>query len=282
MITKRTASDASHRSLNRCYSTLGSPHFSWSDVLKFGQKHHLSAVEVRCLESQVVEPAQFEVLLPSPPQMREDLTNAGLRLGMLGTSVKLLDRTADELEKLQRFAELADQVNCPWLRIFDGGSSSQSPKTEQLAATSAFLENWEALRQTHQYRCQLAVETHDAFANLAITQSTLQQLPHFPILWDTHHTWRHGEDLAAYYDVVKDRAVHFHVKDSVNRPSKRKPYTYVEPGTGEFPWADLGQVLKSRSDDSCISFEWEKHWNPELAPIEEVMAAFVRVTDDWA
>ena len=118
-------------------------------------------------------------------------------------------------------------------------------------------------------------------ANLAISRDIVKALPKFNVLWDTHHTWRSGEDLAAYYDLVSDRTVHFHVKDSVDRPSKRKPFTYVEPGTGEFPWVELGQTLKNRPPEARISFEWEQHWNPELADIETVMPAFLRMTDNW-
>ena len=65
--------------------------------------------------------------------------------------------------------------------------------------------------------------------------------------------------------------MHYHVKDSVDRPSKRKPFTYVEPGTGEFPWPALGELLRERKPNAQISFEWEQHWNPELADIEDVM-----------
>ncbi|MBT5902880.1 MAG: sugar phosphate isomerase/epimerase [Opitutaceae bacterium] len=266
----------------RCYSTLGSPKFTWTEVLKFAQSSGLSSVEIRCLEGGVVEPAKFDALLPATHQAKSDLATHGLTLAMMGTSVKLLDRTEDELSNLKRFAQVADELDCPWLRIFDGGSSRESPSDVTLNQTREFLSQWSQIRAAEDFRCDIAVETHDAMANLVISRAVVAALPQFNVLWDTHHTWRSGEDLAEYYDLVSDRTVHFHVKDSVDRPSKRKPFTYVEPGTGEFPWAELGSLLKDRRPDARVSFEWEQHWNPELANIESVMPAFIRMTDDWS
>lgn len=269
-------------SLNRCFSTLGSPQFTWSEVIQFAQKADLESIEIRCLAGDVVEPSKFDALLPPLSQARQDLADAKLSLAMIGTSVKLLDRSEDELEKLSSFAALADQLGCPWLRIFDGGSAATPPLVEVIGQTREFLEQWAAIRSKSGYRCDLAIETHDAMASLTTTRSILSALPHFNVLWDTHHTWRNGESLSEYYSLVKDRTVHFHVKDSVDRPSKRKPFTYVEPGTGEFPWPILGELLRDRKPNARISFEWEQHWNPELADIEDVMPAFLRQTDNWA
>ena len=267
--------------LPRCYSTLGSSLFTWDEVLKFAQLSNLSSVEIRCLEGGVVEPAKFDSLLPSPQQAKADLEAHGLTLAMMGTSVKLLDRTPDELDSLKHFARVADALECPWLRIFDGGSAQESPSEDTFKQTSDFLGQWSHVRATEGFRCDIAVETHDAMANLAISRNIIKGLPQFNVLWDTHHTWRSGEDLAEYYTLVRDRTVHYHVKDSIGRPSKRKPFTYVEPGTGEFLWAELGRLLTDRNPESRISFEWEQHWNPELANIEEVMPAFLRMTETW-
>ena len=267
---------------NRCFSTLGAPQSSWLEVLEFARQSGLNAVEIRCLDGQVVEPSKFGALLPSVDQARQDLKEYGLSLAMLGTSVKLLDRTDIELEKLTAFAQLADQLDCPWLRIFDGGTIGESPSQSTFQQTRVFLETWAKLRDDHGFRCDIAVETHDAMANLRTSRAILEALPHFHVLWDTHHTWRNGEGLLEYYLLVKERTVHYHVKDSVDRPSKRKPFTYVEPGTGEFPWPALGELLRERKPNAQISFEWEQHWNPELADIEDVMPAFLRQTNNWA
>ena len=265
----------------KCFSTLGSPEMTWEQTLDFAQTHQFQGVEIRCLAGSVVAPANFAQLLPSPDQFKAELAERNLAFQMFGTSAKLLQRTANELENLLHFARFADATGCPWLRIFDGGNAQEPLSAAVIAETTEFLTNWEALRQEHGIKCQLAVETHDAFASLAQTQSAISQLPHFAILWDTHHTWRFGESLSAYYDAVKDRTVHYHLKDSVNRPSKRKPFTYVEPGAGEFPWAQLQQALGDCPPQGFLSLEWERHWNPELSPIADVVASYHRMTAGW-
>lgn len=265
----------------KCFSTLGAPDLSWEQTLDFAQKHQFQGVELRCLAGTVISPENLEELLPSPTDFSEALESRGLGFPMLGTSAKLLQRTEGELEDLQRHAEFADQTGCPWLRIFDGGRAAVPLSQETLAQTADFLTNWETLRRREGIHCQLAVETHDAFASLTRLQEAMAALPDFKVLWDTHHTWRFGESLETYHAAVAPRTVHFHLKDSVNRPSKRKPFTYVEPGTGEFPWTQLRDILQSPPPGGFLSFEWEKHWNPELAEIQDVADAFHHMTENW-
>jgi sugar phosphate isomerase/epimerase len=264
-----------------CFSTLGSPDFDWQQTLDFAVAHGFDGVELRCLSGAVITPANLSGLLPKPSQLTDELRRRGLRFQMFGTSAKLLTRTDNELQDLVELGKFADATGCPWLRIFDGGSPVEQISSDTLDATTAFLSDWESLRQEHDIQCQIAVETHDAFASLAQTRAAIAQLPPFAILWDTHHTWRFGESLTEYYDAVRDRTVHYHLKDSINRPSKRKPFTYVEPGTGEFPWNELHSILATESPRGFLSFEWERHWNPELAPIADVVAAFHRLTTGW-
>ncbi len=265
----------------KSFSTLGSPNLSWEETLNFAQQHNFDGVELRCLDGNVLAPSSLPSLLPAAESFSSELTKRGLQFQMLGTSVKLLNRTPDELADLRELARYADATGCPWLRIFDGGSANEPLTDQVLAETSTFLNEWEKLRETERIRCQVAVETHDAFASMSQTAHAIEQLPSFHILWDTHHTWRFGEKLSDYYDVVRDRTVHYHLKDSVDRPSKRKPFTYVCPGTGEFPWAELKEILQSAPPQGFLSFEWEKHWNPELAPIDEVAGDFHRMTENW-
>lgn len=274
-------SPSSPARFSRCFSTLGSPDLTWGETLEFASAHHFDGIELRCLAGQVISPATLSELLPNAAVCKRALDERSLRFQMLGTSVKLLNRTPGEIEDLVRLAEFADAVDCPWLRIFDGGKANEPISEADLDATRTFLATWSARRRALGIKADIAVETHDAFASLDQTKAVLGQLPSFAVLWDTHHTWRFGESLAEYYRLVSDRAVHFHLKDSVNVPSKRKPFTYVEPGTGEFPWGELQQVIGDAKAKGFISLEWEKHWNPELAPIDDVVSSFIEITDSW-
>jgi sugar phosphate isomerase/epimerase len=95
-------------------------------------------------------------------------------------------------------------------------------------------------------------------------------------LWDSHHTWkRGGEDPVATWAAIAPHVVHVHVKDSVSRPSAKHPYTYVVPGSGEFPAAPLMDCLR-REFSASVSLEWERQWHPYLSPLDEALTAATR------
>ncbi len=264
------------------FSTLGCSDYSWPKILNFASENQFDGVEPRCVAGETLSPENFRQLLPAPETLKQQLLEHGLFMPMLGTSVKLLERSSGEIDDLIEFARFADTVGCPWLRIFDGGQTAMTPDAKQLEETAAFLQKWEDVRHQEGFTAQLAVETHDALVSGPVTEAVMKALPPFAILWDTHHTWRTGgESLAGYFTLVQSRVVHFHVKDSINRPSKRKPFTYVKPGLGEFPWSELEDLLAGKASSSYLSFEWERHWNPELPPISEVVDGFKKATSGW-
>jgi sugar phosphate isomerase/epimerase len=65
------------------------------------------------------------------------------------------------------------------------------------------------------------------------------------------------------------------VKDSINRPSARHPYTYVLPGDGEMPATELFDVLAQGGFNGAVSLEWEKLWHPYLPSLREALQATV-------
>ena len=118
------------------------------------------------------------------------------------------------------------------------------------------------------------VETHDSFFTGETITRFLSLAPAAAVLWDAHHTWKHGGEMpAATWRAIKASVVHIHVKDSISRPSSRHPFTYVLPGRGEFPSTELFSVLRTDQFAGPVSLEWEKFWNPELASLDEALTA---------
>ena len=84
------------------------------------------------------------------------------------------------------------------------------------------------------------VETHDSLFTADAMGRAVEAMPGLAILWDSHHTWKKGgEDPLYTWSRMRAHVVHVHLKDSSSVPSSRHPYTYVLPGTGEFPAAAL-------------------------------------------
>ncbi len=258
------------------FSTLGCGDLSFAGVLELAQRHGLSAVEVRCLEGAPLEPDRFATTLPAPTASRDALTRAGCRTVVFGTSIKLFQATAADLETAVAFARLADELRCPWLRIFDGGQADTLPSPAAIAQVVTWWQRWQDVRRDLRLQADICVETHDGLVRCDALAALLRALPELNLLWDAHHTWRAGESLSAFHALAAPAIRHIHAKDSINRPSKRKPFTYCAPGSGEFPWTRFRELLENSGYRGCVSFEWERHWNPELAPLETVLPDFIR------
>lgn len=234
----------------------------------------MAGIELRCLRGETLEPTNVADLLPRPPNARHDLTQRQLKVPMLGTSVKLLEATTADITALQTLGATADALDCPWLRVFDGGDASTPPSASHWAQVAAWMADWETQRNRAGIRTQLAVETHDALVHPLALQALRQQLPDLAVLWDLHHTWRAGVALPDTAALLGDAVCHVHLKDSINKPSPRKPFTYCLPGDGKFPWAEALTVLNQLGYRGALSLEWEQHWHPYLPPLAEALPRF--------
>ena len=122
------------------------------------------------------------------------------------------------------------------------------------------------------------IETHDALVSGAAIAQFLEAAPAGThILWDAHHTWnKGGEDLGDTWRQIRSAVVHIHVKDSIDRPSEKHPFTYVPPGEGIFPMASLLAALTADHYAGPLSLEWERKWHPYLGPVEEALTVAQR------
>lgn len=257
----------------RAFSTLGCPELSLEEVLTLAARHGLGAVELRALEGTIDLPGYFSQRFGGP----ENIAETGLilsnrpRIVSIGTSFKLSDSTIAGREELLRFVAWAEALNVPRLRVFDGGSKGDDAELERAAETFAW---WRKLRAKNGWRTDLMIETHDSLFTAETIACFLSFAPDAAVLWDTHHTWKRGGEMpAATWRVIKANVVHIHVKDSVSRPGSRHPFTYVLPGRGEFPSTELFAALRADQFGGPVSLEWEKHWNPELPPLDDALTA---------
>ncbi len=254
---------------------------SLSQTIALAHNHQIGAIEVRCLSGQTIEPSNFSTHFSPLSSALHKLTTGEIELTGLGTSVKLLNPRPTDLDDLIHFARLADTLNCPWLRVFDGGNIGSLPSPDDLIAAQGVVRAWESARQRLNLKAQLMVETHDGLTSIEGITRFRETLPQIAILWDTHHTWRAGESVTGYHEAAKPAIVHVHVKDSINKPSARKPFTYCLPGQGEFPWPELGQLLRDRKFLGKVSLEWERHWHPYLDPIQVALPLYRDILARW-
>ncbi|MBI5425824.1 MAG: TIM barrel protein [Opitutae bacterium] len=257
------------RTYRRGFSTLGCPALGLAEAWALARRFGVDAIELRMLHRAVDLPALWTQQGIGPVELAARIRALGASVAVLDTSFHLISHTAEEREKLLAHAVFAEACEVPFLRVFDGGARADD---EELDAALRTLRWWHECRDRGNLRVDLIVETHDSLLKAAALSRLLAAEPRCRLLWDAHHTWRRGgESPAATWAAISRHTAHVHVKDSVTIMGRE--FRYVLPGFGEFPMPELRTLLARDGFAGVVCLEWERGWIPDLAPLEEVLAA---------
>ena len=252
---------------DRIISTLGCAELSLPETLALAKRHRLAGLELRALGGTLALPSYLEKHHGSPAALARKLRESGAYVAVLDTSLRLTEGPTGR-EGFLEFVPWAEELGVRWLRVFDGERGTECAGKHGALDT---LRWWRGLRQDRGWRVDLMVETHDSLLDTAQIRDFVAAAPGTKLLWDTHHTWRRGgEDPVATWRAIRSHVVHIHVKDSLARPGERDAFTYVLPGTGEFPMAPLVSMLR-REYNGGVSLEWERLWHADLPPLESAL-----------
>ncbi len=253
------------------FSTLGCPEMDLDGAIGLAARHGLHNLELRTLRNTNDLPAWFEEHYGEPEGLAAHLKRRRIKICVLDTSFRLIGANDIDRAELARFVRWADGADVPWLRVLDGGRTGDEAEAKEAAET---LQWWRDLRIKNNWAVDLMVETHDGFVTADSLQRLIAHAPRVCLLWDAHHTWkRGGEPPTKTWKTARNHIVHLHVKDSVSRPTPdgSHPYTYVLPGDGEFPMAELRQCLQADKYNGVISLEWERMWHPYLPELDKAL-----------
>ncbi len=249
-----------------CFSTLGCSELSLHETADLAQRHGIAHVELRTLSGTVDLIPALTVEFATPSRFAAFLAERGLKVAALNTSIRLFGST--DLSAVEPFIDWAEAADISYLRIFDGG---KQVGLDEMTQAARLLDDWRALRQSRGLNVDLMIETHDALADFEQLLAFVARVPAARILWDTHHTWAKGSDLKTLWQHIAQNVVHLHVKDSTTDSDGRR--RYVLPGHGDFPMAQLLSILQSNERHIPLSLEWERHWHPELPPLDDALKA---------
>jgi len=251
------------------FSSLGCPELSLEAVLDLAEERGIGAVELRALSGTTDLPRLFESKYGSPKELGSRVRGRKAAVVALGTSLRLMDCQEAEQRTLLDYAPWAEALGARRLRVFDGGSTMDSNELRQAAEV---LNWWQSIRARAGWSVDLMVETHDSLVTTAAISRFIDAVPRAAILWDSHHTWKKGsEDPVSTWRRIHDRVCHIHVKDSGPLSSDGLPYTYVVPGTGQFPFPELAHELRASGFSGTVCLEWERLWHPDLPPLPEAL-----------
>lgn len=249
-----------------CFSTLGCSELNLHETADLAKRYGISSVELRTLSGSVDVVSALEAEFGSPSSFATFLEQRDLKVVALNTSIRLFE--SRDMSAIEPFIGWAEAAGVAHLRIFDGGKQLTA---DEMTGAGAFLDQWQTHRQSRGLNVDLMIETHDALAHASQLTTFLKHMPNALILWDTHHTWAKGSDIKNLWPDIADNVVHLHVKDSKRGSDGRRHY--VLPGQGDFPMADLVSLVRTSDRHIPLSLEWERHWHPELPPLDDALTA---------
>lgn len=250
------------------FSTLGCPDWSFQQITDFAVKHGYKGIEIRGLQRQMELPkckefSTVENRLVTMTMMKEK----GLQFINLGSSATLHFAEGAEREKNldegKRFIDLAQQINCPYIRVFP----NIFPKEQDKNATMDLIIKGLVDLGDHAKESKVSVlmETHGEVVrseDLEVIMRSAEH-PNVGLVWDPSNMWTvTKESPAAVYPKLKKYIRHAHIKDATLLDGKPQ---YKLLGDGEVPVFEAVDLLVKGGYKGYYSFEWEKLWHPELA-----------------
>lgn len=268
------------KKLPLAFSTLGCPTWPFPDILDFAGKNGFTAIEIRGILGQVdlskcPEFSNRKNILTT----RKKAEDKQIKIIGLGSSAALhhQDEAAwqKDLDDAKRFIDLAQQLNCPFVRVFP----NKLPKDQNRDYVINLIG--ERLLSLGNYakgsNVVVLMETHgdalEVFVIKKIMEAALH--PHTGLLWDVCNMWSVTKvPPGKVYPELKQYIRHTHLKDGKFINGSLIPALF---GKGECPVFEAVDLLHNDGYKGYYCFEWEKLWYPQ---IEQPEVAFpVYATD---
>jgi sugar phosphate isomerase/epimerase len=244
------------------FSTLGCAGAPLDHVLDLARTNSIGGLELRAAEDEFthvgLSPAERRTL-------RHRIEDAGLEILAVSSYVRLC---AVEQQPLEEHLELAADLGARGVRVFPGddeAGTTDGPTPGELRALDRVTT---APTDVH-----IFLETHDSHSagrKMAALCALLDaEVPghNAKVIWDSAHTWSHGETPAEAFELLRPWIDFVQIKDSDSSQGFRP----VAIGTGDFP---IGQLLQTlHGTPYWLSLEWELKWHPHLPPLEEALPA---------
>jgi len=259
--------------LRWCFSTLGCPELSLDQVCALAAEFNVQALEIRALSGRVDLHTCAAEFGWSAQTTAELLARYRCKIAVAGSSFKLVGNTPEMRREFLDYCQWADSWHFPYVRVFGGGTWGQVLTSADIGQAAETVVWWRNEQQSRGWKVEMLLETHDAFSASEPCEKLLARLEKaVGVIWDSHHTWRLGEEPPAEtWSRLSPWIRHVHLKDSIDKPSARHPYTYVLPGDGQAPLAEIVGLLREHNFAGAVSIEWEKLWHPYLPPLRSAL-----------
>ncbi len=257
-----------------CFSTLGCPEWSFSEIISVASDLGYNGIEIRGIQRELFTPAIAQFDKAHIDNTKESLARLSLEIPCL-TSACNLNLDGDVL-KAKMYVDTASAIGAPYIRLL--GDASPAPLSDiSLKAVSANLLEVGAYAKDK--GVMPLIETNGFFAKTKTLGAVFRDFgdANVGILYDIHHPYRFfGEEPAYTIDNIGPYIKHVHIKDSVQ---KGKEIDYKMVGAGDLPVKETVRLLEQAGYTGYYSLEWVKRWDLSL---EEPGIAFAQFREFMA
>ena len=259
------------------FSTLGAPKWSYDQIIESAHKFGYQGIEIRGILDQMDLPLCPE--FSSPEAIRQSLSKAkkhGVKIVGLGASARLHDpegpTRAKNLDEARRFIDLAQNLECPYVRVFP----NNLPKNQDREETIKLIVS--GLKELGEYargkKVMVLLESHGEVVGKDLLHRIMKESehPNVGLIWDIFNMWSvTKESPTEVYSLLGKYIRHVHIKDAVREGDK---WRYVQVGQGVAPLKEAMACLIKGGYKGYYAFEWEKKWHPTIPEPEEVFPEF--------
>jgi len=262
------------------FSTLGCPDWSFGSILDFAVANDYNGIELRGIkrELDLLKCPEFSSK-ENIQSTRKRVEDKKLKIVDLGSSAEMHHAKGPERDKnmdaAKRFIELAQQLNCPYIRVFPN-IFPKGPERNEITHNIVT-----ALQELGNYGkdtgVKVLMETHGELVLSGDIENIMQSVNHpdVGLVWDVVNMWSvTKEPPVQVYTRLKKYIHHTHIKDLVFANGKEE---YVLLGQGTTPIFEAIDLLAKGGYKGYFSFEWEKLWHPEIAAPEIALANYPKV-----
>ena len=276
LATTGAAFDFKKEKLRLSFSTLGCPDWPFEKIVNFAVENNYSGIEVRGIQRQMdlTKCKEFNSTENIAATLRL-MSKKKLKFVDLGSSAEMhhsdVTERKNNLDEAKRFIDLAQQVNCPYIRVFP----NKLPKEDRNATIDLIVKGLvEAGDHAKGPNVMVLMETHGEVVETAVLKQIMDAAkhPNVGLVWDVTNMWTvTKESPVQVYTILKDYIHHTHIKDAKLVDGNPQ---YKLMGKGEVPIFQAIDVLRKGGYKGYYSFEWEKLWHPEIDEPEIALADY--------